>query len=160
MAIVQKVLAFTQVMPDGQRCTAAIVRFSEALDPKSVTKDCFAVENRTVTDVYAGLKPECGHRGGGNYVIIELDPDEALADTLEPIPGTNRARLTDVHVVVRQIAGIRACSGADIPAWSKSIRSTQVINDIVDDFEVLTFHDAETGIDMPYRMYAPELKEG
>lgn len=160
MVVVQKVIAFTQVMPEGQRCTAAIVRFSEALDPKSLNKNSFTVENRTVTAVYAGLKPARGHMGGGNYAIIELDPEEAAADTLEPIPGTNRARLTDVCVIVRQVGGIKACNGADIPAWSEGIRSTQVINDIVDEFEALTFHDMVTGIDMPYRMYAPALSEG
>lgn len=160
MVQIQNVIAFTEVMPDGQRCTAAIVRYSEALDPNSLGMESFVVENRTVTNVYAGLKPTRGHKGGGNYAIIELDPEEAAADTLEPVPGTNRARLIDVHVIVRQVADLKACNGNVIPAWDESIRSDRVINDIADDFEMLTFHDVESGVDMPYRMYAPDLKEG
>lgn len=160
MIQVQNVIAFTQVLPDGQRCTAAIVRYSEALDPKSLDLESFIVENRTVTDIYTGMKPTLGHKGGGNYAIIELDAEEPAADTVEPIPGSHLARLTDVHVTVKQVKNIKACNGAEIPAWESARRSDRVINDIVDDFETLTFHDVETDVEMPYRMYAPELEDG
>ena len=152
--------AFTQVLPDGQRYTAAIIQYAQALAADGLSKECFQVEGRTVTDAYAGLKNSVGHRGGGNYAVIELDPDEEGANTVEPIPGTNRARLKDLQLTVRQVRPIRTCSGAALPPWEQARRSDRVVHDLVDRFEDLTFHDAQTGIDMPYRMYAPELKEG
>lgn len=100
---IQSIIAFTEILPDGQRCTAAIVRYADALDVRSLAKKSFTVAGRTVTDVYAGLKPARGHRGGGNYAVIELDPDEPAADTLTPIPGTNRARRGALTLSVRQV---------------------------------------------------------
>lgn len=100
---IQSIIAFTEILPDGQRCTAAIVRYADALDARSLAKESFTVAGRTVTDVYAGLKPARGHRGGGNYAVIELDPDEPAADTLTPIPGTNRARRGALTLSVRQV---------------------------------------------------------
>ncbi len=160
MITVQNVIAFTQVLPDGPRCTAAIVRYSEAVDPAGICRDSFVVEGRTVTDIYAGRKPRPGHRGGGNYVVIELDADEPNAETTEPIPGSHLARLKDVHVVVTQVKDIKATNGFAIPATGEAMRSDKVVNDIVDEFETLVYHDVETDVQMPYRMYAPELEEG
>ena len=157
---IQSIIAFTEILPDGQRCTAAIVRYADALDARSLAKESFTVAGRTVTDVYAGLKPARGHRGGGNYAVIELDPDEPAADTLTPIPGTNRARRGALTLSVRQVKPLRSCSGAILSAWDAPRESDREVNAVADEFEKLTYHDAETGIDMPYRLYTPDLAPG
>lgn len=159
-AIVQGITAYTQITADGQKLTALILKYSESINPQSLSKDSFWVEKRRVLDAYAAILPAKGRPAAGKYVVVELDEADEEALTTEPIPGTNLGRLKDRPVCLRQVRDILTVDEETVPPWPEEKFTDEVVNETADSFAAMEFTDPESGLSLPYRLFIPYVPEG
>lgn len=97
------ITAVTQVRPDGEKCTQAVIEYKEKIEPSMLETDSFEVKDRTII----GIESE------GNKVTLHLDERDKEAPTLCPgMPWKGSyASLKDAKVLVRQKKEIRTQEG-------------------------------------------------
>ena len=176
MAKINKVLAYAEVLPSGQKTTAAIIEYDCDILNTAVLIDAYVAEDRTITRAYVNSKPEKAIDGcDGKYVILELSPEDEKAATVNsgppktmpggppkdrkpelgkehPGPGPGGHSPKMVHhtpqVVIRQIQSILAHDGITLPP-SQRIVSDGAIQAVVDDFKQFMYGD------IPYNLFIP-----
>lgn len=87
------VTTLSRAFPDGQRVVGLLLEYPQAVRGWDLEPEMFAVENRTVTNVYvpacrpsaACVLPEGAYEG--TLVIVQLDPDDDAAPTLTDMGG-------------------------------------------------------------------------
>ena len=85
---IRNVTSVTEVFGTGQQVTHIILEFNEKVVNSQLTKDTFAVSDRTIEKVYSNNRPEKTNIvKDGKYVIIELNPkDEGASLRVESGP--------------------------------------------------------------------------
>ena len=72
--------AITQVFGDGQKLVAIRLRYDRPVRSTGVNKGSFAVDGRTITDVFVSRSDTTAARASsGNFVTLTLSPDEPAA---------------------------------------------------------------------------------
>lgn len=88
-----RVTALSRPFPDGQRVVGVLLEYPEALNGWDLEPEMYAVEGRTVTNVYVpehAPEARCVLPQGayaGSRVIVELDPDDDAAPTVTDMAG-------------------------------------------------------------------------
>lgn len=132
---------------NGQRVVRIALKYQEAVDGASVSKDAFRVDQRNVLDAFAAGQAEAESPDGGNgYVILALDPNDAVARTVKQIPSEGLPQKPDARgprglvtmrepltVHVRQVSDLKAADGSVLAAGSEIV-STKEYNELSDRF--------------------------
>lgn len=124
-ASVCQITALTRVLPEGQKCVGAVLRYDRLLEPGADLTGCFEVEGRRVLRACAE----------GERVVLELDPADAGAATYFPgdpwrsVP----ARLEPARLILRQTRPLHAADGTlFLPFEGKPCDGQR--NELADDF--------------------------
>ncbi|WP_107928463.1 alpha/beta hydrolase-fold protein [Neisseria animaloris] len=152
---IRNITAVTEVFGDGQKITSAIIQYDTPINGASLSTNDYSVSGRTVTHVYASDTTETGQpKNNGEYVVIELSPadEDAVAFGRE---GRDIIRRKPV-LNVMQKGTITTVHGRTLAAADNAVRSSQVINRIVDDFRQSGFTDPQTGITVKYNLFVPK----
>ncbi|MFI9776765.1 hypothetical protein ACIHCV_18930 [Streptomyces sp. NPDC051956] len=184
---VKQATAITEVFGDGQKLIAVAVEYDAAIRNSGLTKKSFKVSGRTVTSVYANRRAELDEQGkgrDGQFVIVELDPDDDAAalwttdqgsgdsgkkKSASPSASSSKGKpditvgsntpggtVKKAKATVVQKAPVTTRDGKDYPASSTEHTTSKTNNLIVDEFTQHTFHDAETGRKLRYNLFLPE----
>lgn len=178
MAKIKNVMAYAEVMPSGQKLTAAIAEYDADICNKGL-ENAYSVEQRKIQNIYVNTLPEKTDfpKEQGRYVIILLDPaDENAATVNSGPPKTDRRRAGGpppggpkkdrkegpgpgehspkmVHrkpeVVLKQIKEIYTASGETVSPF-EAIKSEKAIQPVVDDFRQFELNG------IPYNLYIPK----
>ena len=108
--------AITEVFGDGQRLVAVAVKHDRPVDPDALDPALYAVEDRTITRVYASASSEPAAEGtDGPYVIVELSPDDeaALLFVYRGASATRRPAATTVTITPAAAAAPEESGGAE-----------------------------------------------
>lgn len=165
--------AVTQVFGDGLRFIAVALEFETPVDGSTLTAKEYAVEGRTVTEVYTATTADPSTRAeSGQFVIVLLSPDDDTASLLEGSgqQGEGGSPLGGGQGGPSGPSGGPGHAG-DIPNYSKNYldpsaivdqtdgtttQTTATLNLIVDEFEQFEFTDADTGYVLPYNLFTPK----
>lgn len=172
--------AITQVFGDGIRLTAVAIEYSALVSGADLTLASFHVDKRTVTGAYTSTSANpAGRADSGRFVIVTLSGDDANAplsgETGRPQggsmplgrgPGKNGVgKAGDIpregttyrraQATLTQTGPVATAAGAVVPASSRPLETTHVLNLIVDDFRALQFHDPKTGKTLRYNLFVP-----
>lgn len=152
---IQHVTALTEVFGDGQKTTAALVEYPQAIVSDKLDKAAFAVVGRTITRVYANTQPaKAAHGQDGKYVILELSPADASARTY--VAMGREAKIRPATVAVSQSAPLATAAGGTVAPAAQAVPNDKVVNLLVDDFTQHEFQDKQTGLTVKYNLYVPK----
>ncbi|XBS68433.1 peptidase [Acerihabitans sp. KWT182] len=175
---IKSAIAVTQVFGDGIRLTAVAVEYGAPVTDRDLTAESFRVAGRTVTGAFVSTTADPAQRSAkGHFVIVTLSPTDenaALAEKIEPknggpapaSAGGGPGKAGDIPVYdtwyrraeanIVQRGSVTMADGRIIPTRGRELKTTQVENLIVDDFQPLAFHDARTGKTLRYNLFAPK----
>lgn len=146
------ITAVTDVLPEGQKCTRALVEYDTVLEKDSVNQETFLVEGRTVTHACVCASEECRVAENGRFAVLSLSPHDEAAPTYFPgSPWENIvAKVVPAVVKVRQKKEIRTEEGTVIPEWEQADLNDRRKNLLVDEFVQGSFEG------VAYNLYIPE----
>ncbi|WP_197517562.1 PHB depolymerase family esterase [Microbacterium karelineae] len=165
----------TEVTPFGYIVAAIAVRYNATIDlgGADIDEEAFAVHAtlahpdaetatgpRTVVEAYASSDVAAdGASEPGEYIILELDRDEALAAGTFNLDGFTRFFELEGSHTVHQVASLEG-GGQRVNAHpGRAIASTGVVNPIVDEYAAGDFA-AGGGVALPYRLFSPAVPDG
>lgn len=167
--------AVTQVFGDGVRLIAVAIEYDSRIDANRLASTDFAVQGRTVIEVFASRSANPADRATtGNYVIITLSPadKDALLAQKVTLPAQKTpakggpGKAGDVpfydtlyppaKATLTQLVPLEAANGERISADKVPVITEAVKNLVVDDFKQSEFHDAATGKSLKYNLFIPE----
>lgn len=171
-------IAVTHVDGDGIRMAAVAVEYETPLKGEQLTTNSFRVEGRTVTGAFTSTSANPVDKAAvGRFVIVTLsptDPDALLAEKVQPktagqkqsSPAGGPGNAGDIppydtiyrHPEARivQSGPLTTRNGTALPASQSVLKTTQVLNPVVDDFQSLEFHDPKTGKVLRYNLFVPK----
>lgn len=143
------ITAVTQVRPDGEKCTQAVIEYKEKIEPSMLETDSFEVKDRTII----GIESE------GNKVTLHLDEKDKEAPTLCPgMPWKGSyASLKDAKVLVRQKKEIRTQDGRILEKTDDWIESDQTCNKEEELFIQMAYQNQSYNLYIPID-YDPKKK--
>lgn len=154
-AVLSGAIAVTQVYGDGQRLIAVALGYDRPIQNSSVDAAAFTVEARTVMRAYANISSDPAKEGSdGNFVIIELSPDDPAA-MMQISKGRDVTRLLP-RANVQLTGTLKAVEGTDVLPMIANVETAMVRNLIVDDFRQDIYQDAETGLTIAYNLFIPK----
>lgn len=156
----QNATAITKVFGDGLRFVAIALEYAESVDADVLDPADFAVENRTITDVYPATSADPATQAArGRFVIITLSPDDSAAVLKQEAEMGGKPSAGGKP---RWKAGDPNDSGvtwqppsATVILAEGQVATTEVKNLIVDQFEQRVWDDPETGRSLPYNLFIP-----
>ena len=143
------ITAVTQVRPDGEKCTQAVIEYKEKIEPSMLGMDTFEVKDRTIT----GIEME------GNKVTLYLDEKDEEASTLcpgMPWKGTY-ASLKEAKVLIQQKKDIQTQDGRIIRKTDEWIESDQTCNKEEELFIQMAYQNQNYNLYIP-KDYDPRKK--
>lgn len=135
---------FTQVQPLGEVVSAVVLKYSTNIDGASLSTSSFQVQSvlndvytdRTVTGVYTNDTGAITNRSThGKYVVIELDTQDKNASTLTYDATSAVNRINTLNYTISQKKDIATSKKTVIPASAQTVKATDKITPIVDDFQ-------------------------
>ena len=143
------ITAVTQVRPDGDKCTQAVIEYKEKIEPSMLEPDSFEVKDRTII----GIGSE------NNKVTLHLDEKDKEAPTLCPgMPWKGSyASLKDAKVLVRQKKEIRTQDGRILEKTDDWIESDQTCNKEEELFIQMAYQKQSYNLYIP-KDYDPKKK--
>lgn len=143
------ITAVTEVRPDGEKCTQAVIEYQENIEPSTLELDTYEVKERTIT----GIESE------GRKVTLHLDEKEQGASTLRPgMPWKGSyASLIDAKVSVRQKKDIKTQDGRTVEKTDEWMESDQICNREEDLFIQMTYQNQNYNLYIP-KDYDPKKK--
>lgn len=156
---IRHITAVTRVLPDGQKCTGALLEYDGVIDRRSVNRNTFSVKDRTVTEAYVCRGPEDKGEGDGIYVTLCLSPLDEGASTYFPgQPWENvPASMIPGSVKVNQQEDIRRADGGVMEKcrqWDESDGNRDLL---VEEFVQGSFEGLAYNLFIP-RDYDPDRK--
>ncbi|MCC8066206.1 MAG: hypothetical protein LIO94_03770 [Clostridiales bacterium] len=151
---IKEILAITEVMPEGQKCTEAMLTYDTEFAVGSLNAAAFRVEERTIESVTVCCNAD-GDEGDGCYVLLKLSPEDEAAATYfpgHPWEGVG-ARVIPASLSVAQTESIRAKDGSEI-APADADKNTGVKNLLVEEFVQGSFEGLSYNLFLP-RDYDP-----
>ena len=153
-AVLAGAIAVTRVYGDGQRLIAVALAYDRPIATASVRVEGVTVAGRTVLRAYANVSADPADVGrDGNFVMIELSPDDASAKVLVS-EGRDVTRLLP-QATVQVTAAFKALEGSEVLPMAAPVTTNLVRNLVVDDFQQGLFQDPETGIALAYNLFLP-----
>ncbi|TCL57699.1 putative peptidase [Hydrogenispora ethanolica] len=161
------VILITEVLPTGEVAAALAVEYGTAIEESGVAAATYTVNAtvgdktaaRTITRVYPNDVPARDAKGKrGQYVIIEMDPKDAIAGTMTYDPQARLATRYALNYEVTQVKEIIAANGMKYPASAVKLKSGKERTPIVDDFKKLATKDND-GNTLNYRLFLPAAAE-
>lgn len=180
---VLSITPITEIYTFGQKVSAIAVEYSETVDANRIALDTYRVSDRnyvfrfdevdkmgemadrTITAVYTNAEPSktsSQQSAFGNFVIIELDPDDWGGNTVlrstcegflcyEKIDEQLRTTITHLQPVYGADSDsvLASADNVDRPMTNAPI------NQVADDFIYETFH-TEAGMSVPYAYFLPD----
>jgi predicted peptidase len=111
---------------------------------------------RTVVDAYTNDAPATTDRPRpGRFVILELDPGDALASVTYDDNGTRLHPLEGAYTTTQVEDLVGPDGKVRVPGPSEPVSNTGVINPVVDDFEAGSYA-GDSGTTLPYRLFSPD----
>ena len=154
---IRNVTSVTEVFGTGQQVTHIILEFNEKVVNSQLTKDTFAVSDRTIEKVYSNNRPEKTNIvKDGKYVIIELNPkDEGASLRMESGPeiGFQMKRATSR---VTQKEDILFTNGKRMTKNIAILENNKTKDLVVENFKQFVFRDPKTGVNLKYNLYIPK----
>lgn len=143
------ITAVTQVRPDGEKCTQAVIEYKEKIEPSMLEPDSFEVKDRTII----GIGSE------NNKVTLHLDEKDKEAPTLCPgMPWKGSyASLKDAKALVRQKKEIRTQDGRILEKTDDWIESDQTCNKEEELFIQMAYQKQSYNLYIP-KDYDPKKK--
>ncbi len=143
------ITAVTQVRPDGEKCTQAVIEYKEKIEPSMLEPDSFEVKDRTII----GIGSE------NNKVTLHLNEKDKEAPTLCPgMPWKGSyASLKDAKVLVRQKKEIRTQDGRILEKTDDWIESDQTCNKEEELFIQMAYQKQSYNLYIP-KDYDPKKK--
>ncbi len=143
------ITAVTNVKPDGEKCTEAVIEYKENIDNSILELDTYEVKDRTVIRIEAE----------GSKVTLYLDEKDKLAATIRPgMPWKGRyASLTEAEVLIRQNRDIRTQNGRIIEKTAGWMKSDQVCNKEEELFIQMKYQNQNYNLYIP-KNYDPNRK--
>ncbi len=143
------ITAVTNVKPDGEKCTEAVIEYKENIDNSILELDTYEVKDRTVIRIEAE----------GSKVTLYLDDKDKLAATIRPgMPWKGRyASLTEAEVLIRQNRDIRTQNGRIIEKTDGWMKSDQVCNKEEELFIQMKYQNQNYNLYIP-KNYDPNRK--
>lgn len=160
------VTLITKVLPEGEIGYAMVCDFGEKVDGSNLKPEDFKVEStvnshvkdRTVTKVYTNDEIAVSEKPKeGQYVIIELNPEDANASTLTFNQDLFLNYVIGTNYTVTQNTDVKTESGKTFNASDEKVAKSNIVTPIVDDFKKLTYEDSE-GNTMDYRLFEPKTE--
>ncbi len=143
------ITAVTNVKPDGEKCTEAVIEYKENIDNSILELDTYEVKDRTVIRIEAE----------GSKVTLYLDEKDKLAATIRPgMPWKGRyASLIEAEVLIRQNRDIRTQNGRIIEKTDGWMKSDQVCNKEEELFIQMKYQNQNYNLYIP-KNYDPNRK--
>ena len=143
------ITAVTQVRPDGEKCTQAVIEYKEKIEPSMLEPDSFEVKDRTIIRI----------ESESNKVTLHLDEKDKEAPTLCPgMPWKGSyASLKDAKVLVRQKKEIRTQDGRILEKTDEWIESDQTCNKEEELFIQMAYQKQSYNLYIP-KDYDPKKK--
>ncbi|MCD8014867.1 MAG: hypothetical protein LUG99_17175 [Lachnospiraceae bacterium] len=153
---IKEITAVTEVLPEGQKCTKAILEYDSVFGAGTVKAESFRVEGRTIESAKVSPSMDAKEAGDGSFVILSLSAqDEAAATYFPGSPWEGQgARVIPAKLSVEQTEAITAKDGAVIPAAGADV-NTGVKNLLVEEFTQGVFEGLAYNLFIP-RNYDPE----
>ncbi|MEK5322083.1 PHB depolymerase family esterase [Paenibacillus sp. FSL L8-0644] len=158
----------TQVQPLGEVVSAVVLKYSTNIDGASLSTSSFQVQSvlndvytdRTVTGVYTNDTGAITNRSThGKYVVIELDTQDKNASTLTYDATSAVNRINTLNYIISQKKDIATSKKTVIPASAQTVKATDKITPIVDDFQKSIFENKE-GFKLNYFTFEPKVEPG
>ncbi|TCL02056.1 peptidase [Sodalis ligni] len=171
-------IAVTQVFGDGIRLTAVAVEYDAPVTDQNLAAASFRVEGRTITGAFVSTSADPALRANsGHFVIVTLSPEDKNAvlaekiapkngSPLSPMAGGGPGKAGDIPVYdtvyrraetnIVQSGPVTRVDGHAISASPRALKTTQIENLIVDDFQQLEFNDPKTGKMLRYNLFVPK----
>lgn len=152
----QKATAITKVYGDGQRFIAIALTYAAPVTASDLDPSAFAVEGRTVTDVYPASSVDPADRAdAGPVVIIALSPEDAgaMLKIAQERPAGGRPQWSVGDPM--ESAPQWAAPEGSVAVQGNQIATTEVVNLIVDQFQQRVWEDSKTGDTLPYNLFIP-----
>lgn len=155
---ITEVVAVSEPFADGQKVTAAAVRYDKPIDGRSLSPDVFSVAGRTVIDVFLSTGTDCidpdrCKAESGDTIIVRLDPHDTDAAVLMHV-GREPSVERNIMLQVTQKEPLRSEDGDTIAPASADSR--ELHNLVADDFTQHEFKDPESGIVVRYNLFVPK----
>ena len=165
----------TEVLPFGIRATGLAVKYDQIvnLGEADLDEGAFEVDAvlsragaedltgaRTVVRAYTATGPEFSdEQVPGEYVILELDPNDGRANFSYSEGGfTEFFDVVGTHSVT-QVADLDGSDGV-LPATPEiTVVNSAVSNVVIDEYSTAVF-SADSGVTLPYRMFTPQVVSG
>lgn len=147
----EKVTAYTEIFPKGQKITAAFLKYDSEIGGAQIVPEMFEVKGRTITAAYISKDTKKEKSKRGKYVVLELSAEDENAATvgLRGEDRACRAYMKEVALHVRQKEDLYTADGC-IPGSTAEIVSSEVINELADEFITGEFEGLE------YNLYIPK----
>ena len=151
-----KVLAIHRVTEDGERNIALVLEYDKPVCNSGLDAGVFCVSERTVLRVYAydqaGLDA-AGKGVDGRYVVVEMDPADEAAKTLE-FQWVVRERRR-IAYEVRQNSPVAYADGTVRAPWTERIEVQDGANAEYDRFTPGVYTDPVNGTVISYMLFVP-----
>ena len=170
---IDKVTGVAEVYGDGEKISAAILEYSEDINPRKISPDNFRVEGKTIEAVFVNYKPLVTDKNrAGRYVILKFaNQNTAFDGNLSQRPNTQKPRnknqggkdapmrsdrkLPDLSFSVEQIGKVRSYDGAIFLPNNQAVESTSTQAPVIESFKQFVYTDSN-GVSMPYNLYLPK----
>ncbi|NMP12041.1 PHB depolymerase family esterase [Paenibacillus polymyxa] len=158
----------TQVQPLGEVVSAVVLKYRTNIDGASLSTSSFQVQSvlndvytdRTVTGVYTNDTGAITNRSThGKYVVIELDAQDKNASTLTYDSTSAVNRINPLSYYISQKKDIATSKKTVIPASTQTVKATDKVTPIVDDFKKNTFENKD-GFKLNYFTFEPKVEPG
>lgn len=157
-----KVTLVTRVFPEGERVSEVVLEYDSEIDGSNLTPDSYVVEvnvgdktvERTIKRVYASATPDLFFSTNrGRFVIIELDPQEAMAKTFVFSAETFLSARPELTYTVTQKVAITTLEGKTIAPFT--LQNTDEKHLVADDFQAFVYQNEKLKVEVPYRFFTP-----
>lgn len=153
-----EVTAVSRPFAEGQKVTAAVLRYDEAISADVLGPEVFSVAGRTVTGVFASNGAGCLDRNrcevpSSRTIVVELSPEDADADVLTRVsrePAVER----DIVLRVSQIEPLSDVNGRIVAPSERESRTVRHL--VADDFTQHEFKDPASGTVVRYNLFVPK----
>ena len=174
---IKDVTGIAEVYGDGEKVTAAILKYPEKIDPKGVSTSDFHVEGKTIEAVFVNDDSTLPNKSKtGRYVILKFTNENTSFDgELSQKPSGQKPRksqgqnqdgkgdapmrsdrkLPDLSFSVEQVNQIKSSKGAIFLPTNQAIECSKIKAPIIESFKQLVYTDLN-GVSMPYNLYLPE----
>ena len=154
---IRNVTSVTEVFGTGQQVTHIILEFNEKVVNSQLTKDTFAVSDRTVEKVYSNTQPEKTNIvKDGKYVIIELNPKDKEASLRVEGGSEIGFQMKKATSKITQKEDILFTNGKKMEKSIAILENNKTKNLVVENFKQFEYKDQKTGTLVKYNLYIPK----